>query len=197
MKRFLIIIFWALLVCSTKECFAGSPTGDTGGAGDTQQGATSGQPSCIWQGIQCGFLFGPNFNVGTDKVSSASVVNGIIRVSKDEDVTLDPLFDIHYFLTGTPSSIQTGFFGAGGAAINSGTSGTFAFGGLIQFPKNANNLYPVDLALGITIVPNTQILGSGDHANHPPPNGETSVRFESTTTFGVFVGIGVGFNLGL
>lgn len=143
-------------------------------------------------GASCGVITGANFNLGSNKVASASVVNGVVRVDKDQNITLNTMFEVHHFLWSN-SKVATGIFAAVGTDTGSTTLTSYAFGGIIGFPKDNSNVSPFDIVIGIALTPNTQVLGDGVFANKPLPAGETAVRFKDTTAVGALFAVGLNF----
>jgi hypothetical protein len=146
--------------------------------------------------VNCVLMAGPNFNVGSNRVASANVVNGIVRVSNDQNISISVLSGITHFWPTNNPDVNWGIFGAGGfnqSTGGAGTFGAFALGGALDFEKAKINSYPMDVYFGVTFTPNTQVLGDGIQANRPLPSGETEVRYKTTTAVGLLLAIGTHF----
>lgn len=71
-----------------------------------------------------------------------------------------------------------------------------AVGAGLMLGWRVDALFPRDqlqLGVGYFADPNTRVLGDGFAANHPPPAGETQVRYKEVTKSGVMVLITYGF----
>jgi hypothetical protein len=171
-------------------CLAADDNG--GGSGDPNQSVCNKVFGFTGTKLSCGLLFGPNLNLGSSKVVTASVVNGLVRASEDRDLTLTGFGEVHH-VWALGGGVNAGIFAGVGASGTSNTTASFAIGPIILLPKNKNNAYGFDVAVGVSFLPNQQVLGDGIFENKPLPAGETAVRYKTTTTIGTFFGVGVHF----
>ena len=212
------------LVCSvTFPILAGSLMLPTGGLAQTaatqtakeQTGSappptnTPAPPKQNFGGLSLGVGLGLTLN--TDKVSrvtSASVVNGIVRVTGTNDAVAGIVLESHYFFVPNHPffSVPEGAWGHGPfVAIVAGSTGNdvisaYALGWMIGFREptwtyNAptqswSATYGSaswNFGVGLRVDPSVQVLGDGIVANAPLPAGETAVRFKNVPSYGVIL----------
>lgn len=142
-----------------------------------------------------GLKFGAGISVtidfsGIDRVASAEVVNGIVRVTDEEDARARVMLESHYFFTppGTPFGVAQGNWGIGPfVALQPGTDEIIeaaALGVMIGF-KRGNTDQSFNVGIGVAVDPNTQVLGEGLRANQPLPVGETQIRYKEESQYGL------------
>jgi hypothetical protein len=171
-------------------------SGQTPGS-TTPAPASSGQPS----------LGGLNFGVGialtgdvgdNEVVREAAVVNGIVRVTDEDDHQVRIMFETHYFFPQNYTmpllnkEARTWGFGPF-IAFQPGEDQiitSVGMGVMLGFKRSANDNGAGDsfnMGLGVFVEPNSQILGEGLRANEPLPEGETEIRYkeESQVSWGV------------
>lgn len=142
-----------------------------------------------------------------DRVDEASLVNGVVRVSKERNVIARIMLETHYLFA--PDSR---FLGRGAAkedygwgpffAVEPGGDGDLvdavALGVLWSFSKGISDpgtprvrdgqiRKAFNLGVGIVVDPKTKILGDGVEPDKPLPAGETEIRFKETDQWGVVV----------
>ena len=159
---------------------------------------------------------GLNFSVGVsltvnadseDRIKDATVVNNIVRVTKENNYVPRVMLEAHYFFKGDKNS----FFGdeisgellSRFSAENKWGIGPFvaiessaeniinavALGVMVGFKKNSDqtDTSSWNFGLGVVVDPNVQILGEGLYADQPLPVGETEVRFMEKSQVGVLI----------
>jgi hypothetical protein len=152
-------------------------------------------------GIEFGVGISFTLDVGTsDRVTNASVVDGVIRVDDEDNGRARIMLESHYFFTSkgrTFLGVQPGDWGAGPfVALQPGTDDiieAIALGGMIGFRRPNGGSESFNLGLGVVIDPNTRILGEGLVANQPLPGGETEIRYKQEMQTGLLVLASFGF----
>jgi hypothetical protein len=158
-------------------------------------------------GLSLGVGLGLTLNADkVSRVTSASSVNGIIRVTGTSDAVAGIVLESHYFFVPNRdfTTVPQGAWGHGPfVAIVAGSSGSnvisaYALGWMIGFREPTwtyvNNNWKAtygsaswNFGLGVRIDPSVQVLGDGDVANLPLPAGETAVRFKNVPSYGVIM----------
>ena len=146
-------------------------------------------------GIEFGVGMSFTGDLGTrDRVTQASLVNGIVRVSDEDNGRARIMLESHYFFTppGGLFSLRNGEIDKDGnqkrkewgigpfLAIQPGTNNIIeAIGGgiMIGLRRDAKTTESFNFCLGIVVDPNTRVLGDGILANQPLPPGETEIRY--------------------
>lgn len=128
-----------------------------------------------------------------DRVDEANIVNGLVRVDKDNNAIPRMVLELHHFVWAWKNeTIGLGPF----AAIQPGGDDIIdAFGGglMVGFRKNRETKLAFNVGIGIIVDPNTKVLGDGFAANLAPPPGETEVRFKETEQYGALILISTSF----
>ena len=131
----------------------------------------------------------------SDRIVSAEISNGIVRVSGDNNFSARLLLERHFF---TKTDAGTCFLfssanGCGGfLAIQMGSTNTkvldaFGFGYMWGWKDNKDDKATAwNFGLGLIADPNTTVLGDGIVKNEALPAGET-LRYKTTTKFGVLM----------
>jgi hypothetical protein len=143
-------------------------------------------------GLSLGVGLGLTLNADkVSRVTSASPVNGIVRVTATNDAVAGIVLESHYFFVPSRSfaTVPEGAWGHGPfVAIVAGSSGgnvisAYALGWMIGFREptwtyNGNSWKATygssswNFGLGVRIDPSVQVLGDGMVANLPLPAGE-------------------------
>ena len=151
-----------------------------------------------------GFGVGLSLTVDTgdnDRVNSASVVNGIVRVDEEDDTLARIMLESHYFFTpkGHFFKVKPNNWGHGPfVAVQPGTDiiEAVALGWMIGFKREcelpkaeckSKNTDSWNIGLGYAVDPNAKILGEGIKDNQPLPSGETEVRFREKSQGGILL----------
>ena len=167
-----------------------------------------------WGGLGWGIGIAADFDLGGTRVTSATVVNNIVRVTdSSSNVDVSFVLEAHYFLrdyqfgfTGPTctlaaalalncSNVATGPFVA--LEIGGGSSATPAAGGPItgyalgwmvglQHPTMASTSSSWNFGVGLRIDPKAQVLGDGLVANQPLPAGD-SIRYKTEPRTGIML----------
>ena len=148
----------------------------------------------IWDNL--GFGIGLSYiqDLGkNDRVKSAELVNGVVRVTDEQNGSAAIVFEGHYFF----HNLKT--FGHGPfVAVQAGGSGdiitSVALGWMFGLRKHETDTRSWNLGIGLAADPNVQILGDGLTANDPLPEGETAIRFKEKTQFGLMFVFSASWN---
>lgn len=152
----------------------------------------SNNESSPWE--KFGFGAGVSYTIDTgqnDRVKSAEIVNGVVRVTDEENGIPRVILEGHYFFgnTGTLWGSELGY--GPFIAIQPGENdiiNAIALGFMCGFrDKGSNSNLSWNLGIGISADPNTQILGDGFKENQAPPEGETEIRYKEETQYGIMI----------
>ena len=133
-----------------------------------------------------GFGLGLSFTLDigdNDRVKTAELVDGIVRVTDEENGIPRLVLEGHYFFGGDD-------FGHGPfVAVQPGDDEIItsaALGYMIGF-KRKGSTDSWNLGLGIVADPNIQVLGDDIEENMPLPGNETAIRYKEKTQYGVML----------
>jgi len=146
---------------------------------------------------------GINFGVGVsltidigneDRIESASAENGIVRVTKSKNSIPRVILESHYFFMTNKKFlglVDNNNWGWGPfVAIQPGTSDiidAIGWGLMTGFRRSKESSSSWNFGCGMIVDPNAKILGSGVVANKPLPSGESQVRYEERSQWGVLL----------
>ena len=126
-----------------------------------------------------------------DRVEEAEVIDGIVRVSHKRNGIVRPILEVHGWHTKPcPNRTGKGWFIAvqsGADNIASSLSAGFVMG--VRREKDTGGL---NIGLGFSVDPDTQVLGEGLDANKPLPGSEMQVRYKKETQYGVTLMFSIG-----
>lgn len=148
-----------------------------------------------------------------DRIGSASVVNGIVRVDDENNGNARIMLESHYFFTPCGDLLRirglsrnpcewqgaTGWkrgepkwgWGPFVALQPSGGDGklidAIAMGGMIGLRKSEKTTQSFNFGIGYVMDINVKVLGDGVVANQPLPAGETAVRLKDTSQSGLLL----------
>ncbi len=141
--------------------------------------------TAVWDQFGLGVGISYTMNIGNDdRIKSAEVVNGKVRVSDEENGIPRIVLEGHYFF-----DADDGFGHGPFIAIQPGDEeiiDTAALGYMIGL-RASKETSSWNLGLGIAADPNVQILGDGIEANEELPEGETEIRYKEETKYGVMI----------
>jgi hypothetical protein len=131
------------------------------------------------------------------RITTARVVNGIVRVDEENRAQLGFMLEAHKFISDAPNSgdakkpyVHGPFIGlvmTNGSGIDTGVLGY-----MVGF-RQPNTTNTFNLGVGLTISPRAQTLGDGLTADKPLPTGETEVRYKKSTLYGIAIIGSFGF----
>ncbi|PTQ63627.1 hypothetical protein C8J45_105203 [Sphingomonas sp. PP-CE-3G-477] len=127
-----------------------------------------------------------------DRVTEASLVNGVVRVDDEDNGRARIMLESHYFFTPDWqwTGLQKGVWGVGPfVSLQPGTDNIIeAIGmGLMFGFRRSSGKESFNLGFGMIADPNTRVLGDGVFADRPLPNGETEVRFKEEMQRGFLI----------
>jgi len=130
-----------------------------------------------------------------DRVASAEIVDGIVRINKEQDKVARIMLESHYFFPTKTKRflglVDPGKWGWGPFfAVQPGTEEiieAIGFGIMVGFRRGANSDNSWNMGLGYVVDPEVQILGDGFIENQAPPGSETTVRFKTKSQQGAFL----------
>jgi hypothetical protein len=204
-----ILAAFAVQLTSQNSALAQAATADAAKTGSAPPPTDAPAPAKQnFGGLSLGVGLG--LTVNADKVSritSASPVNGIVRVTGTSDAVAGIVLESHYFFVPnrTLATIPPGAWGHGPfVAIVAGSSGSnvisaYALGWMIGLReptwtysssggwKATYGSSSWNFGLGVRVDPSVQVLGDGVFANLPLPAGETAVRFKNVPSYGLIM----------
>ena len=122
-----------------------------------------------------------------DRVKSASVINGIVRITDENNTPARIMLESHYFFTSKDGNFGHGPFVAlqpGSNEIIEAIALGYMWGFKRDSPKGSSDSW--NIGLGIVVDPNVQTLGDGIEPNEPLPTGD-SLRFKEETETGLLI----------
>ncbi len=167
-------------------------------------------------GIDFGIGIAMSYDLGNnDRVRDATIVDGLVRVNRTENIRARLILESHFFATPTFSATRRAedeaycadFRGDANAYRNCRASlkdfgiGPFVAlqpgsdkvidaigaGVMIGFRRGEDRTASFNLGIGVFYDVDTQILGDGFVENAPPPGGETEVRFRRQSQSGLLL----------
>jgi hypothetical protein len=141
-----------------------------------------------------GFGFGTGVSLtvdafgGKDRVESASLVNGIVRVDEERNAQARVVLDLHYFFEQTNKfwNVDAANWGQGPfVAIQPGDNeivNAIGFGWMIGFRRSddpGKESQSWNFGIGYLVDPNARVLGDGLEKDQPLPAGESEVRYKT------------------
>ena len=143
-------------------------------------------------GLSFGVGISATFDTGsTDRINSATIVDGIVRVEDEQNHVARIMLESHYFFLPDKDflSVSSGSWGWGPfVALQPGTDEiieAIGLGLMLGFRREASSPQSWNVGLGYVIDPNVKVLGDGFRANREPPGKETIVRFQEKSQQGV------------
>lgn len=142
-----------------------------------------------------------------DRVKNAQVVNGVVRVTEDNNALPRIMLETHYFFKPNGS-----LFGLFDSVKNTDSNKVWGHGPFVGIQPGSQNIIEAvtigwmigfrrpeetatsvtqnssfNLGLGFVVDPKVQVLGDGMTRNQPLPSGETQVRFKDTAQYGILL----------
>ncbi len=166
-------------------------------------------------GLKLGVGISFTLDIGKlDRISDAQVVDGVVRVTDQNNGRARIMLESHYFFTpcgdflgidglaqNLDQTLENGKCDSADArrarwgwgpfvAIQPGSGeiiDAVGMGIMVGFRRDEKSTQSFNLGFGIVIDPNTRVLGDGFLANQPPPGKETEVRYRETLQTGVLI----------
>jgi hypothetical protein len=147
---------------------------------------------------QFGMGAGLSFTYDTgedDRVESAEIVDGIVRVTDEENGIPRIVLESHYFMGDQDSAVLHGPF----VAIQPGDDdiiNSIALGYMVGLArKGADRDKTWNIGVAIAADPNVQVLGDGLKPDRALPGNETEIRFKEETQYGIMVVFSRGWQM--
>jgi|GEM_PF-1265436 len=146
-------------------------------------------------GISFGVGASLTIDIGNeDRVESATAVNGIVRVEKSKNSIPRVILESHYFFLPDwkfLGLVEKQYWGWGPfLALQPGSNDiidAIGWGIMVGFRRNLESTVSWNFGCGMIVDPNAKILGNGIVADKPLPAGETQVRYEERSQWGVLL----------
>lgn len=139
-------------------------------------------------GVGLGVVLDPS----GDRVDDAELVNGVVRVNEDSNITIRPMLETHVFAFPLGDNLVAGpFLGVqlGSDQIIDSLGAGLMVG--VRLGRNDDN--SLNFGLGAVVDPGVKTLGDGISADQPLPTGETDVRFRRRSRIGILFMTSYGF----
>lgn len=127
-----------------------------------------------------------------DRIGSAEIINGTVRVIDQNNTPARLTLETHYFFKPNragPFGLREKMWGFGPfIAVQPSDDRiieAIGLGLMIGFRREETKTDSFNLGVGLMIDPDTRVLGDGFAINAPPPPGETEVRYRETTQKGI------------
>jgi hypothetical protein len=147
-------------------------------------------------GLNLGLGLGVSFDLGSgDRIADAEVVDGIVRVTKEQNIVPRIVLEAHYFIRhngrGEDFNLATRGNGPFVCVQSSGQNAIEGFGlGWMwgwRYKPGPPSSKSFNLAAGLIFDGNVTVLGDGLEANEPLPAGETAIRFKEESRLGALI----------
>lgn len=130
---------------------------------------------------------------GKQRVGEAELVNGIVRISDEDDAKVGIMVETHVFFEPAFGSrqlnVRAGEWGVGPFVAaqlgNEDLIETVALG--LMFGRRRGENGSFNLGIGVAVDPNARVLGDGLEANAPLPAGETVLRYKEEAQYGLII----------
>ena len=152
-----------------------------------------------FEGLSLGVGLSLTFDTGSnDRVESATLVDGVVRVTKEKNKVARVLLESHYFFPTTKEFlVPAGQWGWGPFfGVQPGTDNiieAIGLGFMIGFRRENSTSDSWNIGLGYIVDPEVTVLGDGLKANEPLPGNETEVRLKTTSQQGVLLVFSASF----
>lgn len=124
---------------------------------------------------------------GKERIAKAEVVNGLVRVTDEDDADARLLLELHNFIPfGKDSEWGIGPF----VAIQPGSDEiieSVGLGVMIGRRLFKDKESSFNIGIGAIVDPSAQVFGDGVVANEPLPAGETTIRYKEESQWGLLI----------
>lgn len=158
-------------------------------------------PSSVWEGLHFGVGVSGTLTLGRDRIDSAKVVNGIVRVDGEKNFLPRVMLESHWFSPTCMKDVERICHGPF-VALQPGTNNiidAIGIGWMWGLPfglsSGSERKGSWNIGAGVTAEPNAKTLGDGINKNQPLPSGESSteVRTQNRTLLGVMILMSLSF----
>ena len=140
---------------------------------------------------------GINFGLGVGVVgipsdrlaSNAQVVNGVVRVDDQTNLTASVILESHYFFTDKdrPRFGHGPFVAVRSGGTDNQIIDSIGLGYMLGWRYDDKSNSSWNIGAGLSVNPSTRVLGDGVTKNAPLPAGETEVRFQDKSLLGFMI----------
>jgi hypothetical protein len=120
---------------------------------------------------------------GERSIDEAQLVNGIVRVTSERQVTPRLMLERHWYFkdwsADNPHFLQGIYIGAS-LLGDKKLMDSVSLGWIVAFKPNAGDKSTHNLGVGLAVEPYSRVLGDGIEKNKALPIGETSIRYKET-----------------
>lgn len=115
-------------------------------------------------------------------IEEAQLVNGIVRVTSERQVTPRLMLERHWYFDNDFSNkhFRQGLFVGLSLLGERKIMDSVSVGWLVAFKPNQGDKATHNLGLGLAVEPYSRVLGDGIQKNQPLPVGESSIRYKET-----------------
>lgn len=179
----------------------------------TNTGSTDGKSGSTreFAGLRFGVGLSLTIDSGTrQRVETAELVNGVVRITNENDALARIMLESHYFFTPgfdfgldtdrSAFGVKAGSWGWGPfVSVQPGSNEiieAIGFGLMLGFKRNGDTADPDsswNIGVGYVVDPNVQVLGDGISANDVLPEGEDAIRYKEVSQSGFLVLISFSF----
>lgn len=155
-----------------------------------------------FKGINFGVALTLTLDTGShDRVESAEIVNGIVRVTEEKNDIPRIMLETHFYFLPEKSlpffDVPQDMWGWGPfVGFQNGANEvieSIGAGLMIGVRRAADKSDCFNIGIGAVVDPSVKILGDGIHENQPLPDGEDKVRYKETSQWGVLIMIAYAF----
>ena len=156
-----------------------------------------------FKGLKLGLGFAISRAFEDDRVESADVVDGKVRVTEEANAAVHAVGEIHRFTVrqGTncteDNASDCGRWGHGPFfSLQTGDNDVIEAAGLgymVGFRQDADKSQSLNIGLALVLDPSVKVLGDDVRENQAPPGKETTVRLKETHGLSMVVVVSFGF----
>lgn len=160
-------------------------------AAERQLAEEKGQENFVSLNFGAGLFAG--FDIGgKQRVDSARVVNGVVRIEEQSDAQLGFILEAHRFF-GIDNSNKFGIGPYIGVIASNENVFSAASAGIMFGFRPEGTSKSLNIGIGGIVYPSVKVLGEGMEANQPLSQNETEVRTQKVTKYGIAVVASFGF----
>jgi hypothetical protein len=137
-----------------------------------------------------------------DRITDAQVINGIVRVTNQDNAVARMMFETHYFFTPRQCLLGLGSDKPGAKGCSLLAPDQWGWGPFIAVQPGEKEIIDAiglglmigfrrpqrsdsfNMGIGAIVNPNVRVLGDGIEPNRPLPTGETEIRFKEQEQWG-------------
>ena len=158
------------------------------------EGAKGEKTGNVWDNLGFGLGLSYTQDLGThNRVKSAELVNGVVRVTDEENGIPRIVIETHYFFDQDDSFGHGPFIAVQPGdqetinAVSAGYMLSFRRIGKSKADTESKIVQSWNIGFGVVADANVQTLGDGFKENQAPPPGETEIRYKEQTQYGLMI----------